>query len=179
MPKQLKIIPDRCSACRSCEIVCPLANEKEINPSKSRIAVIGFMEKNDQLPYNFPSTCKQCADAPCLSACPVDAIFQTRDKIKKIGIDYKTCIGCGACVRACPFGAMLFDQKKRAPFKCELCDGDPACAAICPTQAIMFVRQKPFYAKVPSLQMKGFSMLRKRNTSNIRKKKVTTGSKSK
>lgn len=179
MPKQLKIIPDRCSACRSCEIVCPLANEKEINPSKSRIAVIGFMEKNDQLPYNFPSTCKQCADAPCLSACPVDAIFQTRDKIKKIGIDYKTCIGCGACVRACPFGAMLFDQKKRAPFKCELCDGDPACAAICPTQAIMFVRQKPFYAKVPSLQMKGFSMLRKRNTANIRKKKVTTGSKSK
>jgi len=45
---------------------------------------------------------KRCArgcDA-CLGACPVDAIFTTRDRKK--GIDQKLCVKCGECVTACP-----------------------------------------------------------------------------
>lgn len=171
MPKQLKIFPERCSACRSCELMCPLVNDATLNPEKSRISVISFFKHYYQLPYNFPSTCKQCADAPCLSSCPTDAIYQSKDATKKICIDYEACIGCGNCVSACPFGAMFFDPLKKIPFKCELCDGKPACAAICPTEAIVFMRQNHFYSKKLSLQMLGFSLLCEQNKHNLRKKK--------
>ena len=172
MAKQLKIFPERCSACRSCELICPLVNDDTLNPDRSRISVISFFDHHFRLPYNFPSTCKQCADAPCLSACPVDAIYQSKDETKRICIDYETCIQCGKCVGACPFGAMFFDPVKKIPFKCELCSGEPACVAICPTEAIVFKRQNRFYSKNLSLQMEGFSLLGEQNKRNLQKRKI-------
>lgn len=163
MPIQLKIFPEKCSGCRSCELVCPLVNDGELNPSKSRITVISFLEGSYSLPYNFPSTCKQCADAPCMTVCPVDAISRTNDKIKVITIDNELCTHCKQCVKACPFGAMLFDREKKLPYKCELCAGEPACTSICPTEAIVFVNRKPFYSKTQSLQMQAFAFLSERN----------------
>jgi Fe-S-cluster-containing hydrogenase component 2 len=171
MPKQLKIYPEKCSACRSCELICPLVNDASLNPDKSRISVITFFEHYYQLPYNFPSTCRQCADAPCMSSCPTDAIHQSKDETKKIYIDYETCIQCGKCVGACPFGAMFFDLLAKIPYKCELCNGKPACAAICPTEAIVFKRQNRFYSKKVSLQMEGFSLLRENNERELLKKR--------
>jgi len=172
MAKQLKIFPERCSACRSCELICPLVNDAKLNPDKSRIAVISFFNHYYQLPYNFPTTCRQCADAPCLSSCPTDAIYQSKDETQKICIDYEKCIGCGNCVGACPFGAMYFDPVGKVPFKCELCDGQPACAAICPTEAIVFKRQNRFYSKKLSLQMEGFIRLCEQNKRNLQKRKI-------
>jgi Fe-S-cluster-containing dehydrogenase component len=177
MPKQLKIYPEKCSACRSCELICPLVNDTLLNPDKSRISVIRFLKKYYQLPYNFPSTCRQCADAPCLSACPTDAIYQSKDETKKICIDYDTCIQCGTCVSACPFGAMFFDPVANIPYKCELCDGKPACAEICPTEAIVFKRINRFYSKAVSLQMEGFSLLREKNKRQPREKKSKNNTK--
>jgi NADH-quinone oxidoreductase subunit F len=43
--------------------------------------------------------CARGCDA-CLGACPVDAIFTTRDRKK--GIDQKLCVKCGECITACP-----------------------------------------------------------------------------
>jgi Fe-S-cluster-containing hydrogenase component 2 len=172
MAKQLKIFPERCSACRSCELICPLVNDDMLNPNRSRISVVSFFDHYYRLPYNFPSTCKQCADAPCLSSCPADAIYQSTDETKKICIDYETCIKCGKCVEACPFGAMYFDPAEKVPFKCELCNGKPACAAICPTEAIVFKPQNRFYSKALSLQMEGFSLLSEQNKRNLQKRKI-------
>ena len=163
MPKQLRIFPEKCIGCKSCELACSLVNEGEMNPSRSRITMIAFVEGRCGLPYNIPLTCRQCADAPCLEACPVDAILRSRDTMKTIIIDYKTCINCGKCVDACPFGAMFYDGEDRRPLKCELCGGEPACVSICPSEAILFVQRRPFYAKPQALEREGFSILSKRN----------------
>ena len=171
MPKQLKIVSQKCTGCRSCELACAYANEREMNPSKSRIAAIAFLEGRYPLPFNFVSTCRQCADAPCLAVCPVGAIRRTRDRTKRVVVDRETCIGCGQCIDACPFGSMLFSVETKKAFKCELCDGNPACAEICPSGAIVFKQSRPFYAKVDDCEMKGFALLSQRNKQNFKDRK--------
>ena len=42
---------------------------------------------------------------PCENACKVNAIKMGPDK--KANIDNEKCIGCGACVYQCPFGAVM------------------------------------------------------------------------
>jgi len=171
MPKQLKIVSQKCTGCRSCELACAYANEREMNPSKSRIAAIAFLEGTYPLPYNFVSTCRQCADAPCLAVCPVDAIERTTDRTKRVVVDEDRCIGCGQCVGACPFGAMLFSGEAKKAFKCELCGGNPACAEMCPSGAIVFKETRPFYAKAADCEMKGFALLSQQNKQNFKDRK--------
>ena len=169
MPKQLKIYPEKCIGCKSCELVCSLVNDGEFNLNKSRISVIFFLEGKYPLPYNFVSTCKQCNDAPCIHSCPVEAISRMDDEKKAIVIDFDKCVGCGLCVEVCPFGAMLFDKEKKKPFKCELCgEREPACASICPTGAITFIEQDPFSSKAEASQLDGYIVLSQRNRKNLR-----------
>ena len=45
-----------------------------------------------------------------------------------------TCIGCGACVSACPFGALeMQDDKAHVTDACTSCG---ACVEVCPVGAI-------------------------------------------
>ena len=54
-------------------------------------------------------------------------------------VDEKKCIGCGACISACTYGALEFRetrQGKKAVVNPVLCKGDGLCNARCPTGAI-------------------------------------------
>jgi heterodisulfide reductase subunit A len=54
-------------------------------------------------------------------------------------VDEKKCIGCGACISACTYGAIEFHdtrQGKKAVVNPILCKGDGLCNARCPTAAI-------------------------------------------
>jgi anaerobic carbon-monoxide dehydrogenase iron sulfur subunit len=172
MPKQLKIFPEKCIGCKSCELACSLKNEGEMNPGKSRITMLFFHEGTYPLPYCLPLTCRQCADAPCLASCPVDAISRLKNVSKTVVIDGEACIKCGRCVSACPFGAMYFNAEERLPYKCELCGGDPACVSLCPTGAIAFIAQKPYYAKAETLHMKGYALLSGQAVDNVKAPKT-------
>jgi len=72
----------------------------------------------------------------------VEAISRTEQGV--VLIDEALCIGCKACVEACPFGAMQFDEDRELAVKCDMCierqerDQKPACASICPTGCIFF-----------------------------------------
>lgn len=175
MVKTIVLHSDKCIGCRSCEAACSLTNEGEINPVKSRISIITFLEDKYSLPYHFIGSCRQCVDAPCFSECPVEAISRADDDSHKLVIHSDRCIGCGKCVRACPFGAMKFDSELKKAFKCELCDGDPACVNICPAKAIEYLEQEPLYAYALDYQMQGHGYLAEQNKERIKLKKTTTG----
>ena len=48
------------------------------------------------------------------------------------------CIGCAACVDACPFGMAALHPESGLALICDLCGGDPACVKRCATGAIVY-----------------------------------------
>ena len=72
-----------------------------------------------------------------MKVCPEEAIYRGE---KAVLISEEKCIGCRACIDACPFGAILIDSKTLKPIKCDLCNGNPACVTVCPKDAIKYNR---------------------------------------
>ena len=131
--KVLTADPKKCTGCRSCEIACSLKHARVSSPDRSRIRVVNLKPARHFLPV----ACQHCEDAPCLKACPQEAISRDAD-LAQVVIDYTRCVGCRTCFFACPFGAMQFDGDRGRPFKCDLCGGEPLCVAICEDDALAF-----------------------------------------
>ena len=134
MEKVLTINFEKCTGCRQCELVCSVSHEGVSNPSRSRINIIKWESEG----LYIPMSCQQCEDAPCQAVCPVNAIMRDND-LNYVKVDYDVCIGCRACVAACPFGAMSFDVNDRKVFKCDLCEGEPNCVRFCEVGAIEYI----------------------------------------
>lgn len=138
----------KCTACQRCEINCTLANDGKSQPYLSRIRVRDNAQFGEKLTANYlegkgvfgdwsvnPATCHQCENAPCMLACPVGAIHP--DPLTSVRLlDQDKCIGCGACVKACPYGMPRIDPEKNKSTKCIACG---ACVAGCPTSALKIV----------------------------------------
>ncbi len=132
----LAIDYDKCTGCRLCEMACSLARSEEANPQKSRIRIVKMQEVANVIP--IPVVCMHCENPPCEVICPVGAI-STNPSTRARQIDEEKCIGCSACVYACPFGAIAVDRSVGYAFTCSLCDGEPICVKFCPTDAIQYI----------------------------------------
>jgi Fe-S-cluster-containing dehydrogenase component/formate-dependent nitrite reductase membrane component NrfD len=98
--------------------------------------------KYPQVRRNFQVTrCNQCSDAPCVAACPTEAMYQRPDGI--VDFDKSICIGCKACMAACPYDAIFINPEDHSAEKCNFCAHrlevglEPACVSVCPTEAIL------------------------------------------
>ena len=129
----IQVNPEKCTACRICELSCSFRHHREINPSRSRIRVNIFHEDF----FFYPNVCNQCEDAWCAGICPNYALIKDR-KSGVVKLDESRCVGCRMCVQACPFGSMGFDSRNGISEKCNLCDGDPECIKSCFYHAIEF-----------------------------------------
>jgi len=137
--KVLSILPEKCTACRACELACSLKHTGTLNPSRSRIKVNVFLEEA----VYIPTACTQCSGAWCAKICPTNAILRD-DSYMAYYVDNSRCVGCKMCVLACPFGAMeLYPDHGKAE-KCDLClsiDGDPECVKFCTPGALLFTEE--------------------------------------
>jgi ferredoxin len=83
-----------------------------------------------------------------MSACQVEGAMYKRDD-GMVVIDTDKCTGCKACVYACPYGSIYFNDDLNLAQKCTGCahllDDDeweyPRCVDSCPTKAIMFAEE--------------------------------------
>jgi len=55
----------------------------------------------------LPKPCMQCDNPPCTPVCPVNATYKNDEGV--VVIDYDQCIGCRACMAACPYASRTFD----------------------------------------------------------------------
>jgi formate-dependent nitrite reductase membrane component NrfD/ferredoxin len=60
-----------------------------------------------------------------------------------VDFDKSICIGCKACIAACPYDAIFINPEDHSAEKCNFCAHrldvglEPACVVVCPTQALM------------------------------------------
>ncbi len=55
----------------------------------------------------FHYTCRRCENAPCINACPAEALEKNDDGIVTRAVNL--CIRCKSCIVICPFGTMMND----------------------------------------------------------------------
>lgn len=130
-----------CIGCHACTVACKSEHEVALGVNRTWVK---YIEKGE-----FPRTrrhfsvqrCNHCEDAPCVEICPVTSLFQRPDGI--VDFDNSRCIGCKACVQACPYDALYLDPVTDTAAKCNYCTHrvdagyEPACVVVCPVEAIV------------------------------------------
>lgn len=97
----------KCVGCHACTIGC--VAENKLPPG---VVYRPVLEEEWGIYPNvgrrfIPRPCMQCDNPPCTPVCPVNATFKNEEGI--VEVDYDQCIGCRACLTACPYGARTSD----------------------------------------------------------------------
>ncbi len=174
----------KCIGCKACQVAC-----LEWNNLHEEVGVnVGVYDNPHDLTENSwtlmrysefenPATgnlewlirkdgCMHCEDPGCLKACPAPgAIVQYSNGI--VDFVHDNCIGCGYCVKGCPFNIPRISKVDHKAYKCTLCvdrvavGQGPACQKACPTQAIVFgtKQQMKEWAdkRITDLKSRGFA----------------------
>ncbi len=142
-PMQYGFVLDqrRCIGCHACTVACKSENEVPLGDFRTWVK---YTEVG-----SFPAVrrhfavlrCNQCTDAPCVTICPVIALTKRPDGI--VDLDKDVCIGCKACMQACPYDALYLNEESGGAEKCHFCAHrieqglKPACEVVCPEVAII------------------------------------------
>ena len=145
--RYIKWSREDCSSCGRCLMSCAVAHWGAVAPSLSAIV---WYEGSSFYGLNgrYPLFCQQCGHPECYYACPEKEKALCVDSEKGVTfINHAECIGCGRCIKACPFEIkrINFDKKEGVAIKCDLCrerDSGPVCVEVCDRQALTIATKK-------------------------------------
>ncbi|MCI5144417.1 MAG: 4Fe-4S dicluster domain-containing protein [Candidatus Electrothrix sp. AR3] len=136
MPRYAMVIDQsRCIGCMACVVACK--RENDVLPEQYRTRVLELVSGEfPRLKTEMRSElCNHCDHAPCVSICPTGASHKQEDGT--VQVDRKKCVGCKACLAACPYDARYINEEHGYADKCSFCQHrllagkKPACVATC------------------------------------------------
>ena len=157
----------RCFGCQACAAACKVANNLPKELVYNRVLTTGGATATDCAYGEYPNCtlgfqptqCMHCEEPACAEVCPTGATYKDENGI--VCIDADLCIGCQACIKACPYEGVRtlvpenptyyldvvvgeIDAPAHTPGiveKCTFCKNlvergeDPACMQLCPGRA--------------------------------------------
>ena len=132
----------RCIGCHACTIACKSEHDVPIGVNRCWVKTVEKGRFPEVRRSFFPVLCNQCTDAPCMKICPTSALYKRNDGIVDLHSD--SCIGCRACMQACPYDQLFIDPNTHTAEKCNFCANrvenqlEPSCVSVCPTQCRIF-----------------------------------------
>ena len=156
----------RCMGCHSCVVGCKAEHNVPDDSNRSWVKTLGPVKTRRGIAFTFyPGHCNHCEQPACVNVCPAplaeisysDPVTGSKKKMVVaatwkdpvngiVRIDGERCIGCGACVDACPYHARYMNNQMEKPRvdKCSFCierveqGMEPVCVETCPSGAIFF-----------------------------------------
>ena len=94
----------KCIGCHACTVACKSEQQVPLGVDRTWVK---YVEKG-----TFPNNrrlftvmrCNHCDRAPCISICPVTSLYRRDDGV--VDFNPERCIGCKACMQACPYDAL-------------------------------------------------------------------------
>ncbi len=130
-----------CIGCHACSTACKSENEVPLGVYRTWVKTTETGLFPDTQRHFQVTRCNHCNNPPCTRICPTQAMYQRDDGIVEFASD--ACIGCKACMQACPYDAIYIDPESLTAAKCNFCAPridvglEPACVVVCPEHAIL------------------------------------------
>jgi tetrathionate reductase subunit B len=131
----------RCIGCHACSVACKVEHDVPLGSFRTKVYYYDEGTYPKVRRHFLPTLCMQCEDAPCITACGTKAITRHSDGV--VRIDESKCDANGACVGACPYGAIWISTETGAD-KCDFCSNrlsaglQPSCVETCPGEVLIF-----------------------------------------
>jgi anaerobic dimethyl sulfoxide reductase subunit B (iron-sulfur subunit) len=132
---------ENCIGCHTCHVACKDAHDLPVGQNfrtvRSFTTGSGFSPRI----YHISMACNHCVTPACMAACSPGAIL--RSELGLVVVDNDCCNGCGDCVTACPYAAIVLSETGKAT-KCDGCaelrdcGEEVACVASCPQRVLEF-----------------------------------------
>lgn len=183
---------ERCVGCHACTIACKAEWEVPVEFHRNWVHRLGPGKVGEEIASTYyPGLCSHCSEPACVPECPADPVEMTftdagtgktvtmevaatwKDPIDgTVQIDKNRCLGCGACVDACPYKARYINpaltdevSSDGKADKCTFCQprvaagGQPACVQTCITGARIFGDLDDPNSEVANYVKKGVSSI--------------------
>ncbi len=134
---------DSCIGCHACTVACKSEHDVPLGVNRTWVKYIETGSFPHASRHFSVMRCNHCDDAPCMTICPTSALFRADNGVVDFQDD--NCIGCKACMNACPYDALYINPEINTANKCNFCNHrvevglEPSCVVVCPTEAIKVV----------------------------------------
>jgi anaerobic selenocysteine-containing dehydrogenase/Fe-S-cluster-containing dehydrogenase component len=152
---------ERCVGCYACVVSCKqyFGTRPNVDYNQAKIVEWGAYPKTRRQYVSL--MCNHCENPPCLNSCPTGSTYKAPEG--PVLTDPAKCTGCGACVKACPYGQRFLSYADETYFpdaplpgeiesavrigkaeKCTLCQErleqkrEPICVELCPGHCRVF-----------------------------------------